>query len=175
MGDLIRRQDAQKAIVDTHLDTAGYAGMAIARIPAADAVPRDEHEALLRRFRHLLQSDFIRSFDEVDPKTGTYKRDISEADKAEPVRHGKWEHVKKHMWRRDKHGEIDTWAMEFEFHNGPICEVCGDSTCIHCSPDWENEECEIGYFICSECKQATRSTTQYCPHCGAKMDGDDHA
>ena len=86
MGDLIRRQDAQKAIVDTHLDTAGYAGMAIARIPAVDAVLRDEYEALLRRFRHLLKSDFIHSFDEYDPKTGTYKRDIAEADKAEPVR-----------------------------------------------------------------------------------------
>lgn len=89
---------------------------------------------------------------------------------AEPVRHGKWKHVKRHMWHRNKNGEIDEWAMEYEFHNGPVCEVCGCSICVHCSPDWENEECKIGYFICSECKQSTRSTTQYCPNCGAKMD-----
>lgn len=56
----------------------------------ADAVPRDEYEALLKRFRHLLESDFIRSFDEYDRKTGTYKRDISEADTvAQVVRCGR--------------------------------------------------------------------------------------
>jgi hypothetical protein len=52
----------------------------IQNAPTVDAVPREEHESLLKRFRHLLESDFIRSFDEYDPKTGTYKRDISEAD-----------------------------------------------------------------------------------------------
>lgn len=53
---------------------------AVQEAPTVDAVPREEHESLLKRFRHLLESDFIRSFDEYDPKTGTYKRDISEAD-----------------------------------------------------------------------------------------------
>lgn len=45
-----------------------------------DAVPREEHESLLKRFRHLLESDYIRSFDEVKHGTGEYKRDIREAD-----------------------------------------------------------------------------------------------
>lgn len=45
-----------------------------------DAVPREEYESLLKRFRHLLESDYIRSFDEVKPGTGEYKRDIREAD-----------------------------------------------------------------------------------------------
>lgn len=49
-------------------------------VSAINAVPRDEYDALLKRFRHLLQSDFIRSFDEYDRRTGTYKRDIVEAD-----------------------------------------------------------------------------------------------
>lgn len=48
--------------------------------PAVDAVPRGEYDALLRRFQHLLQSDCIRSFDEYDPRTQTYKRNITEAD-----------------------------------------------------------------------------------------------
>lgn len=52
----------------------------IQNAPTVDAVLRDEYESLLKRFRHLLESDFIRSFDEYDPKTGTWKRDISEAD-----------------------------------------------------------------------------------------------
>lgn len=47
-----------------------------------DAVPREEHESLLKRFRHLLESDYIRSFDEVIPLSGgKYKRDIREADR----------------------------------------------------------------------------------------------
>ena len=52
-------------------------------------VSRDEHELLLKRFQHLLESDFIRSFDEYDPMTGTYKRDISEAINVESVIHCK--------------------------------------------------------------------------------------
>ena len=55
-----------------------------------DAVPREEHESLLRRFRHLRESDYIRSFDEVKLGTSEYKRDIREAGRvlmvdSEPV------------------------------------------------------------------------------------------
>ena len=56
----------------------------IEKLPAVDAVPRDEYDSLLKRFQHLLESDFIRSFDEVKPLTGTYKRDIAEADNVQP-------------------------------------------------------------------------------------------
>jgi hypothetical protein len=41
----------------------------------------ESYNDLLRRFRHLIQSDFIRSFDEWDINKGDYVRDISEADK----------------------------------------------------------------------------------------------
>lgn len=55
-----------------------------------DAVPREEHELLVRRLEHLLESDYIRSFDEVKLGTGEYKRDIREAGRvlmvdSEPV------------------------------------------------------------------------------------------
>lgn len=53
-----------------------------------DAVPREEFESLLKRFRHLLESDYIRSFDEVECGTGKYKRDIEEADREN--RCGRW-------------------------------------------------------------------------------------
>lgn len=46
-----------------------------------DKAPTGEsYNLLLSRFRHLLQSDFIRSFDEYDIIKGDYKRDIKEAD-----------------------------------------------------------------------------------------------
>lgn len=37
------------------------------------------YDELLKRFRHLLESEFISSFDEVDAD-GNYRRDISNAD-----------------------------------------------------------------------------------------------
>jgi len=40
-----------------------------------------EYELLLKRFRHLLKSETIASYDEVDPRTGEYKRDIEELDR----------------------------------------------------------------------------------------------
>ena len=40
----------------------------------------ESYNNLLQRFRHLIKSDFIRSFDEWDITKGDYKRDISEAD-----------------------------------------------------------------------------------------------
>ena len=39
-------------------------------------VSMEEHEKLLARFRHLMESPYIRSFDQVDIKTKEYKRDI---------------------------------------------------------------------------------------------------
>lgn len=38
------------------------------------------YDELLKRFRHLLESEFISSFDEVDAN-GNYRRDISNADR----------------------------------------------------------------------------------------------
>ena len=70
-------------------EVLGVLNDAIQKAPTVDVVPREEYESLLKRFRHLLESDFIRSFDEYDPKTGTYKRDISEAMNVEPVIHCK--------------------------------------------------------------------------------------
>lgn len=70
-------------------EVLGVLNDVIQKAPTVDAVPREEHELLLKRFRHLLESDFIRSFDEYDPKTGTYMRDISEAMNVESVIHCK--------------------------------------------------------------------------------------
>lgn len=84
--DLIDRSNLPRIRITSYFkdrlleEVIGFLNDAIQKAPTVDAVPRDEYESLLKRFRHLLESDFIRSFDEYDPKTGTYKRDISEAD-----------------------------------------------------------------------------------------------
>ena len=95
-----------------------------------DAVPREEHECLLKRFRHLLESDYIRSFDEVKLGTGEYKRDIREADREN--RHGQWEFE-----------DVDI-----------ICSVCRCDALI----EWSS-------------KHVGQRRSNYCPNCGAKMDG----
>ena len=41
----------------------------------------DINKSLENRLRHLCESKFIASFDQIDPKTHEYIRDISEADK----------------------------------------------------------------------------------------------
>lgn len=51
----------------------------VKRMPAADAVPAEKYDMLVRRIQHLLESDYICSFDEKDFRTGEYKRDIREA------------------------------------------------------------------------------------------------
>lgn len=45
------------------------------------SILKNEFDSLRKRFHHLLKSKFIASFDEWNPKTNDYKRDISEADK----------------------------------------------------------------------------------------------
>lgn len=102
--------------------------------------------------------------------------DDSPTIEAEPVRHGKWVHVKKHLWHKRENGEVDEWVLDHGYHNGPGCEVCGASVCMHCNPDWAETECRIGYYVCSACEQPARTgNTNYCPHCGAKMDAKEEA
>lgn len=92
--------------------------------PAVDAVPRAEYEQLLKRFRHLLESDFISSFSEVEPFTGQYKRDIAEADKVEPVRHGRWRHLGGDEWRCTICGEV-IHTEGTEKPEDKYCRECG--------------------------------------------------
>lgn len=99
----------------------------IQNAPTVDAVPREEHDALLKRFRHLLESDFIRSFDEYDPKTGTWKRDISEADRvAYVIRCGRCKRSNA-IKIPDRSTEIDgayTWAMYCDLRNNIVDPKC---------------------------------------------------
>lgn len=50
-------------------------------VPTAAGELTVESDPIIKRLRHLLESEYIRSFDEVDPSTQEYKRDIREADK----------------------------------------------------------------------------------------------
>jgi hypothetical protein len=101
-------------------------------------------------------------------------REVSDAPAADvaPVVHGRWIFTKRHLWYKDENGNIDEWRVDNGFHNGPECQICHTAFCEHCTPDWSTTECEIGHYYCSECAETSRDAHEdYCPNCGAKMDG----
>lgn len=131
MGDLISRrallEKAERIYTETDdvlMTMSVVTRYDIVMAPAVDAVPRAEYESLLKRFRHLLESNFISSFARVEPFTGQYKRDIAEADKVEPVRHGRWRHMGGDEWRCTMCGEVihteGTEKLEDKY-----CRECG--------------------------------------------------
>lgn len=87
-----------------------------------------------------------------------------------PVVHGEWIATTKHKWKTRYDGEIDEFAWDREFHNGPVCTICGSAPCVHCRPGWKDDEGCYEHFVCSVCGEHEEKKYPYC-HCGAKMDG----
>lgn len=103
-----------------------------------------------------------------------YAESLPTADVAQVV-HGRWIFTKRHLWYKDENGNIDEWRVDNGFHNGPECQICHTAFCEHCTPDWSTTECEIGHYYCSECAETSRDAHEnYCPNCGAMMDGGDN-
>lgn len=67
--DYLTREDLQRAISWLYTDASFTINLKNIKI-----------KSLENRLKHLLSSEFIRSFDEVAYPSGTYKRDIKEAD-----------------------------------------------------------------------------------------------
>ena len=76
----------------------------------------------------------------------------------------------KHDWARDKNGEIDMWAMDVGFHNGPMCKRCYHSVCEHCEPDWDEDECVVDEDRCPSCNKAFAFKPKFCKDCGQALD-----
>ncbi len=87
------------------------------------------------------------------------------------VKRGTWCETKKHLWYKNKDGTPDIFAYSSRFCNGVECIKCGKYVCIHCHPNWENEdsECNDIHYVCSCCGYETMEKTAYCPKCGADM------
>lgn len=103
-------------------------------------------------------------------KAGGYAVDGLEKVDIEPLKHGKWLNTCEHDWEKDRRGEINMFAVEYEYHNGPYCEICHESYCEHCTPDWASTKC-IPHFICSVCGMHEKKRYDFC-RCGAKMDAE---
>lgn len=82
------------------------------------------------------------------------------------------EEYPKHQWQRDEDGEIDTLAWDHNYCNGPVCERCGDIVCVHCNPDYDDEECIVDEYCCPNCgrKLYKYQHKAYCDDCGQALD-----
>ncbi len=76
-----------------------------------------------------------------------------------------------HKWKRDRHGNIDDFVWDYEFHNGVECEICGITKCVHCEPNYLNTtDCE-DHYICPNCgEHLVDDIWRFCPGCGAEID-----
>ena len=76
----MRLIDAEKL---PHYDGTALSAVAVARAvedaPTVDAVPKADYDNLLKRFKHLIQSDYIKSFDAWDSRKNDYVLDIRDA------------------------------------------------------------------------------------------------
>lgn len=85
------------------------------------------------------------------------------------------EEHKKHEWKKDRHGNIDLWAFEYEYHNGPQCERCGESYCEHCDPHYDSKPCVVDKYVCPTCGKSVYSFKKksFCEYCGQAIDWSD--
>ena len=78
-----------------------------------------------------------------------------------------------HLWQRNKNGEIDLWAFESGYCNGPVCTRCWHSECVHCNEDWETDpvcDCVVDKDICPVCGSVLTWKHKYCHECGQALD-----
>lgn len=79
----------------------------------------------------------------------------------------------KHKWRRKENGEIDDFAWEFDYHNGVACEICGETVCVHCNPNYDElDDCEEEHWNCPNCGKIVGWKSKYCD-CGQAIDWSD--
>ena len=87
----MRRIDAEKL---PHYDGTALSEAAVARAvedaPTVDAVPKADYDNLLKRFKHLIQSDYIKSFDAWDSRKNDYVLDIRDAVEVVRCKDCKW-------------------------------------------------------------------------------------
>jgi len=101
---------------------------------------------------------------------GDYETVAKKVEQSEP-KQGIYREVKHegHTWRRKENGEIDEFAWDYEYHNGPVCEVCGETPCIHCNPDWkEDTDCVESIYECPACGERTAGRVSLCK-CGQRL------
>ena len=77
------------------------------------------------------------------------------------------EEYPEHEWETNEKGEIDEFAMDYGYHNGPSCKRCYYSFCMHCEPNgWNDKPCVIDYYKCPKCHKQICKNKAFCEYCG---------
>ena len=77
------------------------------------------------------------------------------------------EEYPEHDWERDENGDIDDFACDIGYHNGPMCKRCYYSFCVHCDPNgWNKEPCIFDKYKCPKCGKYIGEGTKFCSDCG---------
>ena len=98
-----------------------------------------------------------------------FKKQIPMKPKHTLIKYGK------HKWKRDENGNIDEFAWDFDYHNGVMCEVCGECYCVHCDPDYDKlEDCETEDWSCPVCNSIVYFNSFVCENCMQKLNWDEY-
>lgn len=99
-----------------------------------------------------------------DIAINTLEKQIPKKPEHTLIKHGK------HTWRKKGNGEVDCFAWDFDYHNGVVCEVCGEKVCVHCNPEYDElTDCEEEYWNCPFCEKILHYNAKYCD-CGQRID-----
>lgn len=128
-------------------------------------------EQVIDHYKYGISHDIFR-----EPVISYAELSIEALEKQIPKRpiHIHEEHSE-HLWKRDENGEIDVWAYEEGYCNGPVCTRCHHSECMHCNPEWATDPttlCVVDKDICPECGEEFDywHKGNFCPNCGQALD-----
>lgn len=84
------------------------------------------------------------------------------------------EEYPEHDWERKENGDIDDFAYDGDYHNGPMCKRCYYSFCIYCDPNgWNKKPCIIDEYKCPKCGRYISKGTKFCSDCGQEVKWND--
>lgn len=126
-------------------------------------------EEAIKKFKERLAiTDYLEGIPEyyeaMKLAVSALEKQIPEEPKHVHIKHGK------HTWRKTENGKVDEFAFEYGFHNGVVCEVCGEAVCVCCNPDYEKlDGCEKEYWLCPDCEKRVGYKSKICD-CGKYLD-----
>ena len=133
-----------------------------------DCMTREKEIEALNYITHQLKYGYIDLGSHDEDELEVVKQAIHKQTPKKPVHIH--EVYPKHDWFCDEDGEIDMWAMESGFHNGPMCQRCYHSECHHCNPYWDNDECIVDENRCPSCGVKVSRHIKFCTDCGQALD-----
>ena len=93
------------------------------------------------------------------------EKSVAKKPKYQKIQYGK------HKWKRKENGEIDDFAWDYAYCNGVVCEVCGETQCVHCNPKYDKlKDCEVEDYFCPTCNETVGYFYSHCKHCWQKLD-----